>query len=133
MAPKEGESSSKKRKEKAPVTGPYDANRFSSKVHEEHFYEITRKKKEFYANAWVTYKHVRGVNPSSKNWLAMVRGRTMAFRSRSVREALQLLQLRDDPHSYTERVNSDWRPDQILTDICLPGAQWRLNSEGQPY
>ncbi|KAL4287853.1 hypothetical protein AHAS_Ahas19G0227700 [Arachis hypogaea] len=45
MAPKGGESSSGKRKEKAPQTGPFDANRFSSKVHEENFFEMTSKKK----------------------------------------------------------------------------------------
>ncbi|KAL4287772.1 hypothetical protein AHAS_Ahas19G0219600 [Arachis hypogaea] len=45
MAPKTRESLSRKRKEKAPVTGPYDSHRFSSKVHEDHFHEITRQKR----------------------------------------------------------------------------------------
>ncbi|KAL4349834.1 hypothetical protein AHAS_Ahas10G0081600 [Arachis hypogaea] len=40
---------------------------------------------------------------------------------------------RDDPHSYTRRVNTDQRLDLILIDICLPGAQWRHDSKEQPY
>ncbi|KAL4365866.1 hypothetical protein AHAS_Ahas07G0148900 [Arachis hypogaea] len=45
MAPKTRESSSRMRKDKAPATGPFDNNRFSSKVHENYFHEITSKKK----------------------------------------------------------------------------------------
>ncbi|KAL4344482.1 hypothetical protein AHAS_Ahas11G0182800 [Arachis hypogaea] len=45
MAPKTGESSSKKRKEKAPTSGRYDFTRFFSKTHEDYFHEIVSKKK----------------------------------------------------------------------------------------
>ncbi|KAL4287639.1 hypothetical protein AHAS_Ahas19G0206300 [Arachis hypogaea] len=45
MTPKTGESSSRKRKEKALVNDPFDSHRFSSKVHEDRFHEITGQKK----------------------------------------------------------------------------------------
>ncbi|KAL4300410.1 hypothetical protein AHAS_Ahas17G0198100 [Arachis hypogaea] len=63
--------------------------------------------REFYTNAWVTYKHVRGVNPEPKNWCTMVRGHILDFSPESVRVALQLPPSREDPHSYTRRVNTD--------------------------
>ncbi|XP_057759192.1 uncharacterized protein LOC130979685 [Arachis stenosperma] len=44
-APKTGESSSRKRKEKAPASSPYYFIRFFSKTHEDHFHEIVSKKK----------------------------------------------------------------------------------------
>ncbi|KAL4330300.1 hypothetical protein AHAS_Ahas13G0386300 [Arachis hypogaea] len=45
MAPKVGESSSRKRKEKASSTISHEINRFYTKVHEEHYHKIVSKKK----------------------------------------------------------------------------------------
>ncbi|KAL4343993.1 hypothetical protein AHAS_Ahas11G0133900 [Arachis hypogaea] len=45
MVPKTGESSSRKRKETAPASSPYDFTRFFSKTHKDHFNEIVSKKK----------------------------------------------------------------------------------------
>ncbi|KAL4344153.1 hypothetical protein AHAS_Ahas11G0149900 [Arachis hypogaea] len=151
MAPKTGESSSRKRKEKAPASGLYDFTMFFSKTHKDHFNEIVSKKKvifevrfdlksdgyseiqyqilrqgwealtnpvtevdvlmvrEFYAIAWVTFKDAQGVNPDPKNWLTTVRWVIMEFSPESVREALQLPPSKEDPHSYTQRANTDQR------------------------
>ncbi|KAL4294075.1 hypothetical protein AHAS_Ahas18G0191800 [Arachis hypogaea] len=38
-----------------------------------------------------------------------------------------------DPHSYTRRVNTDQRLDQVLAEICVEGAQWRRDAQGKPY
>ncbi|KAL4345077.1 hypothetical protein AHAS_Ahas11G0242300 [Arachis hypogaea] len=62
----------------------------------------------------------------------MVRGQILEFGLQRVRKIFHLPQIGDNDESYTKRVNRDQRPEQILADICLPGAQWRLNSEGQP-
>ncbi|XP_016195620.1 uncharacterized protein LOC107636637 [Arachis ipaensis] len=88
---------------------------------------------EFYANAWVTKKHDTSVNPDPKYWHTMVRGQIIDFSLESVRMALQLPQSRADPQSFTRRVNSDQRLEQVLTDICVVGAQWRRNAQGKPY
>ena len=89
--------------------------------------------REFYANTWVTSKHDRSVNPEPKNWHTMVRGHIMDFIPKSVRVVLQLPKTRNDPQSYTRRVNTDERLDQVLADIWVPGAQWRRDAQGKPY
>ncbi|KAL4299282.1 hypothetical protein AHAS_Ahas17G0085300 [Arachis hypogaea] len=78
MAPKEGISSSRERKEKAPQTGLFDTNWFSSKVHEEHFFEITSKKKVI-PKVWFDLKP-----DSAKNYRTMVRGRILDFGPKNV-------------------------------------------------
>ncbi|XP_016164785.1 uncharacterized protein LOC107607331 [Arachis ipaensis] len=78
---------------------------------------------KFYANVWVTYKHVSGMNPEPKNWCTMVRWHIMELSPESVRVVLQLPTSGKDPHSYTRRVNTDQRLDQVLADICLLRAQ----------
>ncbi|KAL4344115.1 hypothetical protein AHAS_Ahas11G0146100 [Arachis hypogaea] len=45
MAPKVGESSSRKRKEKGPSTIPHELYRFYTKLDEEYYYNIVSKKK----------------------------------------------------------------------------------------
>ncbi|KAL4276948.1 hypothetical protein AHAS_Ahas20G0258200 [Arachis hypogaea] len=45
MAPKVGELSSRKRKEKTPSTIPHEVHQFYTKVYEEHYYKIISKKK----------------------------------------------------------------------------------------
>ncbi|KAL4366069.1 hypothetical protein AHAS_Ahas07G0169200 [Arachis hypogaea] len=110
MTPKVGESSSRKRKEKAPFIISHDVNRFYTKIHEEHYYKNLSKKKvipevrfdlkpdeEFYTDLWVTDKHIRDAHPEL-------------------------------------RFGTPWsekRP--YSSDICLPGAHWRKDAMGHPY
>ncbi|KAL4344985.1 hypothetical protein AHAS_Ahas11G0233100 [Arachis hypogaea] len=173
MAPKTRESL-RERKEEAPASKPWDFTRFFSKTHQDHFYDVVRKKKviskvpfrlkddeypeilyqilrrgwevlaspvievgvlmvqEFYANAWLTKKHDRGMNPELKNWHTMARGHIMDFSPESVRVVLQLLEPREDPHSYIHKVDTDQRLHQVLADMYVLGAQWRRNAQGQP-
>ncbi|KAL4300573.1 hypothetical protein AHAS_Ahas17G0214400 [Arachis hypogaea] len=63
----------------------------------------------------------------------MVRRHILDLSPKNVRVTLQLPPSGEDPHSYTRRVNTDQRLDQVFEDICLPRAQWRRDSKGQPY
>ncbi|KAL4337734.1 hypothetical protein AHAS_Ahas12G0139800 [Arachis hypogaea] len=87
---------------------------------------------EFYANAWVTKNHDTSMNPSPKNGHTMVRGRLLDFSPKSVRMALHLPLMQGDSHPYTRRVNFDQRLDQVLSDICVEGAQWKRDAQGKP-
>ncbi|KAL4276432.1 hypothetical protein AHAS_Ahas20G0206600 [Arachis hypogaea] len=40
--------------------------------------------------------------------------------------------MQGDPHPYTRRVNFDQRLDQVLSDICVEGAQWKRDAQGKP-
>ncbi|KAL4315718.1 hypothetical protein AHAS_Ahas15G0213100 [Arachis hypogaea] len=173
MAPKVGETSRKrKRKAVASTSEPWEIERFITKAHQDHFYEVVAQKRvipkvpfrlkkneypeirreiwrrgwevltnpipkieilmvqEFYANAWVTKHHDVSVNPRPKNWHTMVRGRLLDFSLESVRLALHLPVMQGDPRPYTRRVNFDQRLDQVFSDICVEGAQWKRDTQG---
>ncbi|KAL4343963.1 hypothetical protein AHAS_Ahas11G0130900 [Arachis hypogaea] len=66
-------------------------------------------------------KH-KNEHPEFKTWHAIVRGKILQFGMGRVMEILQLPLSKDDPHSYNRRVRADLRLDQVLKDICLPGA-----------
>ncbi|KAL4321887.1 hypothetical protein AHAS_Ahas14G0155400 [Arachis hypogaea] len=175
MAPKVGESS-RKRKGKAisSTFEPWEMERFITKVHQDHFYEVVAKKRvipevpfrlkkneypeirreirrrgwvvltnpipkvgifmvqELYTNAWVTKNHDTSVNPHPKNWSTMVQGRPLDFSPKSVKLVLYLPMMQGDPHPYTSRVNFDQRLDQVLSDICVKGAQWKWDTQSKP-
>ncbi|KAL4330402.1 hypothetical protein AHAS_Ahas13G0396500 [Arachis hypogaea] len=98
--------------------------RIDWKILANHISEVgTLMVQEFFANAWVTKKHDTSVNPEPKNWRTMVREQILDFSPKSVRLALQLPRMQVDPHSYTRRVNSDQRLEQVLANICVEGAQ----------
>ncbi|KAL4329560.1 hypothetical protein AHAS_Ahas13G0312300 [Arachis hypogaea] len=119
MAQKRGESFSQKRKGKAPQTGTFDTNRFNSKLHKEHFFVITSKK-----------KLILKVKVNEKNYRTYVRGKVLDFSPRSIKETFQLPPLNPHVHDYSERMNRDRRYDQVLADICLSGAQLRMGVDG---
>ncbi|KAL4356947.1 hypothetical protein AHAS_Ahas09G0137600 [Arachis hypogaea] len=147
--------------------------RFISKSHQDHFYDVVAKKKvipevpfklkkneypeirheiqrrgwevltnpmqqvgilmiqEFYANAWITRNHDQSMNPNPKNYLTMVRGKYLDFSPENVRLAFHLPMMQGDERPYTRRVNFNQRLDQVLMDICVEGAQWRIDSKGK--
>ncbi|KAL4396653.1 hypothetical protein AHAS_Ahas01G0113400 [Arachis hypogaea] len=87
---------------------------------------------EFYANAWITRNHHQSMNPNPKNWLTMVWGKYLDFSLKNVRLAFHLPIMQENAWPYTRRVNFDQRLDQVLTDICVEGAQWKRDSRGNP-
>ncbi|KAL4349961.1 hypothetical protein AHAS_Ahas10G0094300 [Arachis hypogaea] len=62
----------------------------------------------------------------------MVLGRLLDFSPKSVKLALHLPLMQGDPHHYTRRVNFDQKLDQVLSNICVEGAQWRRDAHGKP-
>ena len=175
MAPKTGESSRKgKGKIKASTSESWEMERFISKAHQDHFYDVVAKKKvipevpfklkrneypeirheiqrrgwevltnpiqqvgilmvqEFYANAWITKNHDQSKNPDPKNYVTMVRGKYLDFSPENVRLAFNLPYMEENARPYTRRVNFDQRLDQVLMDICVEGAQWKIDSKGKP-
>ncbi|KAL4321333.1 hypothetical protein AHAS_Ahas14G0100000 [Arachis hypogaea] len=147
--------------------------RFISKAHQDHFYDVVAKKKvipevpfklkrneypeirheiqrrgwevltnpiqkvgilmvqEFYANAWITKNHDQSKNPDPKNYVTMVRGKYLDFSPENVRLAFNLPMMQGDERPYTRRVNFNQRLDQVLMDICVEGAQWKIDSKGK--
>ena len=87
---------------------------------------------EFYSNLWQTNKQ-RMSGTAFYTFRTMVRGRIIYFHHDSIREIFKLHQLQDDPKSFNRRiVNQDKCLDQILEDICIPGAKWITNGKGVP-
>ncbi|QHO24029.1 uncharacterized protein DS421_12g368760 [Arachis hypogaea] len=175
MAPKARETSRKRKgKAIASTSESWEMERFISKVHQDHFYEVVAKKKvipevpfklkkseypeiqqeirrrgwevlsnpiqqveilmvqEFYANAWITRNHDQSMNPNPKNWLTMVLGKYLYFSPENVRLSFNLPMMQENARPYTRRVNFDQRLDQVLMDICVEGAQWKVDSRGKP-
>ena len=87
---------------------------------------------EFYANAWITKNHDQSVNPNPKNYVTMVRGKYLDFSPENVRLAFNLPMMQGDACPYTRRVNFNQKLDQVLMDICVEGAQWKIDSKGKP-
>ncbi|KAL4307015.1 hypothetical protein AHAS_Ahas16G0236000 [Arachis hypogaea] len=87
---------------------------------------------KFYDNLWITYKDIIGVN--EKNHRSFVRGRIIDFSPQNIRQILRL-SLTDYTveECYNERVNRDRQLDQVLANICIPGAQWRLGSKRRSF
>ncbi|KAL4344661.1 hypothetical protein AHAS_Ahas11G0200700 [Arachis hypogaea] len=85
---------------------------------------------EFYGNLWITYKDVSRVN--ERNHRSFVRGRIIDFIPETIRQTLRLPQNAPTLRCYSERVNRDQQLEQVLADICIPEAQWRLGTEGKP-
>ena len=62
----------------------------------------------------------------------MVRGKYLDFSPENVRLAFNLPMMQENARPYTRRVNFDQRLDQVLMDICVEGAKWKIDSKGKP-
>ncbi|QHO16571.1 uncharacterized protein DS421_10g304660 [Arachis hypogaea] len=148
MAPKTGISSRKgKGKAKASTSESWEKERFISKSHQDHFYDVVAKKKvipevpfKLKKNEYPEIQHEiqrrgnhdQSMNPNPKNYITMVRGKYLDFSPENVRLAFHLPMMQGDERPYTRRVNYNQRLDQVLMDICVEGAQWRVDSKGKP-
>ncbi|MED6150721.1 hypothetical protein PIB30_075212 [Stylosanthes scabra] len=87
--------------------------------------------REFYANAWVMESERHLPLP----YTSMIRGKKINF---SPGEIHKVLNLRNKPlpnvSSYHDRKNeNELRMDDILRDLCVPGAQWVMHDDGRPH
>ncbi|MED6174077.1 hypothetical protein PIB30_065444 [Stylosanthes scabra] len=87
--------------------------------------------REFYANAWVTEseKHL------PLTYTSFIRRKDISFTLEVIHKVLSL---RNSPlnnvASYHDRKNAnDLRPDDILRDLCIPGARWVTYDNGKPH
>ena len=81
--------------------------------------------REFYANA-VRY------DKADESYTSFVRGKTVDFSPMSVMRALKLRSIPFEEESYHSRIDNSPNYDQIVRDICVPGADWVRDSERKP-
>ncbi|MED6200469.1 hypothetical protein PIB30_085431 [Stylosanthes scabra] len=87
--------------------------------------------REFYANAWVMESERHLPLP----YTSMIRGKKINF---SPGEIHKVLNLRTKPlpnvASYHDWKNeNDLRMNDILSDLCVPGARWVMDDDGRPH
>ncbi|MED6150322.1 hypothetical protein PIB30_071207 [Stylosanthes scabra] len=85
---------------------------------------------EFYANAVQTDEEMEqaGQHP----YKSYVRGVEVGFSPENIRRVLRLKeQNREAETDYATHKRMDQRLDEVLRDLCIPGATWKLGS-GQP-
>ncbi|MED6161505.1 hypothetical protein PIB30_061366 [Stylosanthes scabra] len=85
---------------------------------------------EFYANAVQSDEEMgQGDQHPYKSY---VRGVVVDFSPKNIKRVLRFKDNTPEATTdYTTRLNSDQRLDEVLQDLCIPGATWRLSS-GQP-
>ncbi|MED6126848.1 hypothetical protein PIB30_082465 [Stylosanthes scabra] len=147
-------SAAKKRKGKSAQT--HNNSRFKSYYHEDRFNKYIKHRevlaeskilidmdelslikvgytmiREFYANAWVTEceKHL------PLTYTSFIRGKDISFSPKAIHKVQSL---RNSPlnnvASYHDRKNAnDLRPDNILRDLCIPGARCITYDNGKPH
>ncbi|MED6212701.1 hypothetical protein PIB30_086104, partial [Stylosanthes scabra] len=85
---------------------------------------------EFYANAVQTEEEME--QAEQHPYKSYVRGVEVDFSPENIRRVLRFKEQTPDAEiDYTTRQRTDQRLDEVLTDLCIPGATWRLSS-GQP-
>ncbi|MED6210857.1 hypothetical protein PIB30_068074, partial [Stylosanthes scabra] len=82
---------------------------------------------EFYANAVQTDEEIK-----QHPYKSYVRGVEVDFSPKNIRRFLRFKEHTPEAETdYATRQRTDQRLDEVLTDLCIPGATWRLSS-GQP-
>ncbi|MED6223341.1 hypothetical protein PIB30_073057 [Stylosanthes scabra] len=87
--------------------------------------------REFYANAWV--REDERYQPLS--YSTFVRGQDISFSPEAIHKVLNL-RSKPIPNtiSYHERkAQNDVRPDDVLRELCVEGAQWVLHDDGRHH
>ncbi|MED6198809.1 hypothetical protein PIB30_069983 [Stylosanthes scabra] len=85
---------------------------------------------EIYANAVQSDEEMGQVDQHP--YKSYVRGVEVDFSPENIKRVLRFKDnIPGATTDYTTRLNSDQRLDQVLQDLCIPGATWRLSS-GQP-
>ncbi|MED6189197.1 hypothetical protein PIB30_093521, partial [Stylosanthes scabra] len=85
---------------------------------------------EFYVNAAVSDEEV--ANAEQLPYKSFVRGVAVDFSPENIRRVMRFkAETRGAETDYRTRQATDQRFDEVLADLCIPGATWRLSS-GQP-
>ncbi|MED6187513.1 hypothetical protein PIB30_077140 [Stylosanthes scabra] len=85
---------------------------------------------EFYANAVQTKEEME--QTEQHPYKSYVRGVEVEFSPENIRRVLKFKEHTPEAETdYATRQRTDQRLDEVLTDLCIPGATWRL-SFGQP-
>ncbi|MED6137421.1 hypothetical protein PIB30_064881 [Stylosanthes scabra] len=85
---------------------------------------------EFYANAVQTDEEME--QAEQHLYKSYVRGVEVDFSPENIRRVLRFKEHTPEAETnYATRQRTDQRLDEVLTDLCIPGATWRLSS-GQP-
>ncbi|MED6149775.1 hypothetical protein PIB30_065804 [Stylosanthes scabra] len=82
---------------------------------------------EFYANAVQTEEEME--QAEQHLYKSYVRGVEVDFSPKNIRRVLRFKEQAPDAETdYATRQWMDQRLDEVLTDLCIPGATWRLSS-----
>ncbi|MED6224570.1 hypothetical protein PIB30_085371 [Stylosanthes scabra] len=85
---------------------------------------------EFYANAVQSEEEMEQADQHP--YKSYVRGVEVDFSPENIRRVLRFKKQTPGVETdYSTRLNSDQRLDEVLQDLCIPGATWKLSS-GQP-
>ncbi|MED6226053.1 hypothetical protein PIB30_099716, partial [Stylosanthes scabra] len=85
---------------------------------------------ELYANAVQTEEEIE--QAEQHPYKSCIRGVEVDFSPENITRVLRFKEQTPDAETdYATRQRTDQRLDEVLTDLCIPGATWRLSS-GQP-
>ncbi|MED6188724.1 hypothetical protein PIB30_088640 [Stylosanthes scabra] len=85
---------------------------------------------EFYANAAISDEEV--ANEDQLPYKSFVRGIKVDFSSKNIQKAMRFkTAIAGAETDFKTRQATDQRLDEVLADLCIPGATWKLSS-GQP-
>ncbi|MED6202766.1 hypothetical protein PIB30_108907 [Stylosanthes scabra] len=82
---------------------------------------------EFYANAILTEKEME--EAGGNTFLSYVRGKVVDFSPENLRNVMRFrAQVQGATTDFETRKEHDQQLDQVLADLCIPGATWKLST-----
>ncbi|MED6116968.1 hypothetical protein PIB30_105392 [Stylosanthes scabra] len=113
----------------APVS-VFDEHRFRKEFNQELFNSHARKRKEFYANAAISEEEA--AKQDELPYKSFVRGIKVDFSPRNIRRVMRFKrETAGAQTNYKTCQAVDQRLDEVLADLSIQGATWKLSS-GQP-
>ncbi|MED6199048.1 hypothetical protein PIB30_072307 [Stylosanthes scabra] len=107
------------------VSASYDANRFKSAFHQRLFEDYAATKAVTFE---INFDLALDEHPEIREQ-SYVRGVVVDFSSTKIREVLRIR--KNTPGAETDfitRQTSDQRLDEVLQELCVPGARWKLST-----
>ncbi|MED6226694.1 hypothetical protein PIB30_106306 [Stylosanthes scabra] len=87
---------------------------------------------EFYANAVRTEEEL--ASGEDYAYTSYVRGKEMDFSTAKIREVLRIRHMTLGAETdFKTRQMEDQRLDEVIRDICMPGARWKMSSSQPPH
>ncbi|MED6225802.1 hypothetical protein PIB30_097195 [Stylosanthes scabra] len=104
----------------------FDNYRFKSAFNEELYNSIVKNKK-FYANAILTEEEME--EAGGHTFRSYVRGKVVDFSSKNLRNVMRFrAHVQGAATDFETRKEHDQQLDQVLADLCIPGATWKLST-----